>query len=144
MQSVELFYGLIWLAIVRVYTIEKQSAAPPESENSTSQTFTTLGKLNIQWAEKKRLGSLGRIQALETWLKLTLELGEVFIFCGKKKEAQQLTGSVARLDLAVNFNETCVTLAAKSVLNGAFISVVVTVVASKGCYHELRQSAKLY
>ena len=90
LQSVELFYGLIWLAIVRVYTIEKQSAAPPESENSTSQTFTTLGKLNIQWAEKKRLGSLGRIQALETWLKLTFELGEVFIFCGGKKKHNNL------------------------------------------------------
>ena len=91
LQSVELFYGLILLAIVRVYTIEKQSAAPPESENSTSQTFTTLGKLNIQWAEKKRLGSLGRIQALETWLKLTFELGEVFIFCGGKKKHNNST-----------------------------------------------------
>ena len=37
LQSVELFYGLILLAIVRVYTIEKHCFATPKSRQQGSQ-----------------------------------------------------------------------------------------------------------
>ena len=87
LQSVELFYGLILLAIVRVYTIEKQSAAPPESENSTSQTFTTLGKLNIQWAEKIQT-CLGVFQLSKPSLA-TVEVVHI-VWQNKKSIQQQL------------------------------------------------------
>lgn len=141
LQSVELFYGLILLAIVRVYTIEKHCFATPKSSRQQAEkaefAYAAAADFYYTWQIEYSMGwkdpdlGLGRFQALETSLAATVVL---IVWKNTKKYTTtcSTTASVARLLLdlvAVNFNETCVTTtAAKSVLNGAFISVVVTVV----------------